>query len=341
MGKKSLLTYAALIAALSVSAGAVAQGQPPTTPSMLATNRPDVQAYPLPPPGFQPFTATAQQLQHYGLPPRPSSEDPKALALWQQMVNGLHNRIIPQFDTSDRYHRPVQDLQLSASVETHAPQNAASTNWSSQAIVQNPVPLVLALGVWNVPAVVPPQGANCSGSAEQGWFSADWVGLDGADSPSQDLVQAGTEGDVFCANGHVSFDYHPWWEWLPQPETAIVNFFILPGDAFVTEVIALDATHVHFVMIDLTTGGSVSFQVTAPAGAQVVGASAEWIHEATTVNGHVSVRPHYGALSFTAMEAQDATQQTYTPGMPQTAMDLSITLVDASNPRLDSPPAGR
>jgi Peptidase A4 family len=335
MGKKSLLTYASLIAALSVSASAVAQGPPRTTPPMIATNRPDVQAYPLPPPGFQPLTATAQQLQYYGFPPRPSSEAPKAMALWHRMAAGLHHRIIPEFGTSDRYHMPVQDLQWSTAAETpgsqNAPQDAVSTNWSGQALVQNTVPLVLALGLWNVPSVLPPQGANCSGSAEQGWFSADWVGLDGADSRSQDLVQAGTEGDVFCANGQVSFDYHPWWEWLPHPETPIINFFILPGDAFMTQVVALDATHAQFVMIDLTSGAGVSFQVSAPAGAQVVGTSAEWIHEATTVNGHVSVLPHYGALSFTAMDAEDTTQQTYTPGTPKNAMNLSITLVDASD----------
>jgi peptidase A4-like protein len=298
---------------------------------MIPTNRPDVQAYPPPPADFGPLTATAEQLQHYGFPPRPSSDDPKAMALWQQMVEGLHNRIIPKFGTSNHYHMPVRDLQLSAWAETNAPQHATSTNWSGQAIVQNTVPLIQALGVWTVPSVLPPQGVNCSGSAEQGWFSSDWVGLDGADNRSNDLVQAGTEGDAFCANGRDSFDYHPWWEWIPQPETPIINFFILPGDAFATEVVAIDATHAQFVMIDLTSGDGASFRVTAPSGAQFVGVSAEWIHEATTVNGKVSVLPQYGAMSFTAMDAEDTGQKTYTPGAPSNAVDLNITLVDASN----------
>jgi hypothetical protein len=63
------------------------------TPKNLPLSRPDVQAYPTPPVGFDPLTATSQQLQQYGFPPRPSSDDLKVMALWQQMVEGLNNRI--------------------------------------------------------------------------------------------------------------------------------------------------------------------------------------------------------------------------------------------------------
>lgn len=316
----------AMVAAI-VAAPVLAAAQPVP---MLPTNRPDVKAFPLPPANFDPKTATPRELQAYGLPPMPTDE--KDLEMWQLITGSATTRIVPEFRASERFHGPVQNPKLQKptlqsggpTFEAGSTVPATASNWSGDAIINtresNPLPFTNLVGLWTIPSVVTPSG-QCTGL---GFFAADWIGIDGA--VNGNLVQAGTDSFVECGNdGAVNQVYQPWFEWLPNPEAIITNFSVQAGDGMASAIHIVDSTHANILLIDLTTGFNVAFQAVAPPGAHVVGQSAEWIHEALTVNGGISDMPAFGIAYFSFMQAN--LPNAIYPNVPGRATTLVFTMV--------------
>ena len=321
---------------------------------MLPTNRPDVWAFPAPPTNFDPNDASDEELRSFGFPPKPN--DAQRLDTWRMVTGSAGRRIVPEFGKSRVSHRPAQTLrsEQNVTVRNYAgqsvnPSSLSSSNWSGFALENDNVPFTDVLGVWTIPSVMLPPGASCS-SGVLGYFSSDWDGIDGL--TNQNLVQAGTEGDVECSNGTASLHYDAWFEWIPNPESPLSNFTVEPGDGMAVEVTVVNSTTADFFIVDLTTGQSTSFQATAPAGASVVGASAEWIHEAPEVNGSIATLAAFGNAFFNVTWANLTTANSIniskgasvTPGFPVDATTVMITLVQnntrTSIPRLMGPATG-
>ena len=125
-------------------------------------------------------------------------------------------------------------------------------------------------------------------------YSSTWVGIDGATSTDQYLIQTGTEADV--SGGRRS--YRAWWEIItPEdvaPETLFSTLAIHPGDSISASVTRLASGRWRMGVRDNTTGHSAS-HTAAFAGP---GRSAEWIQEDTDVNGSISTAPDWGAVTF-------------------------------------------
>src|ERR1700742_1393836 len=70
-------------------------------PNELATNVAGVTTIAAPPKGFHPLTASDQDLEYYGFPPRPNEiAAPKALASWQKAMTASKTRIAPTLEVT-------------------------------------------------------------------------------------------------------------------------------------------------------------------------------------------------------------------------------------------------
>jgi len=245
-----------------------------------------------PPPGFDPLTARASDVEKFGFPPLP--EDPRMMERYKRVFNQIRhkfNYVTPTFRVNrDRVHGPRQ-RQAAAGTET-------STNWSG-AVVYAPQgqSFKWVEGDWVVPDVDAP-------TQNQWYYSASWIGIDG--DKSGDVFQAGIECEAYRSGTSITRNIYPWWEWYPTPEVAITNFNISPGD-YLTFLLCskqgAGSTTGTVYITNRTTGVSTSVTLTAPGSTKLVGNCAEWIVEAPTVGGSQSAIADYGEVFFSECEA--------------------------------------
>jgi Peptidase A4 family len=170
----------------------------------------------------------------------------------------------------------------SAHVISHTKNASTSTNWSGYAKTGT---FTAATGTWTVPTV--------SGSGSH--YSSQWVGIDGFNNSN--LIQTGTEADV--VGGRAS--YAAWWEILPAAETRI-SLTVHAGDSITGSVSKTSGTTWKITLTDNTSGASFTTSKTYRGS----GTSAEWIEEATQVNGNIGTPPQFSTFSFSGLTANGA-----------------------------------
>lgn len=340
----SMIAISGLFASVCVQAQTAAPVLPPVhavTPHVVPTNVPGVYAFTQPPASFNPRTASTEDLEAWGYPPRPeASEGTEAMARWLEEVNPALQRSVPELMTrSNTYNR--QALELKAGAKAVNTTDATSSNWSGYALANGAHPYNKVTGRWTVPTVKQAPG-TCSG----GWdYSSEWVGIDGA--TNGDLLQAGSQANVYCDIGQSITEYFPWIEWLPAAEMVIYKsastetlYPFAPGDYIIATVAATNfsggvSTSGTLNFSDVTQGWSIALTFTASSlgGSQVVGADVEWIVERTEVNGSLATLPDYVADPWIFAQAWDTSNVLSDPGQPGTATEYKITMLDnSSNP---------
>jgi hypothetical protein len=245
-----------------------------------------------PPAGFNPLTASPDDVIKNGFPARP--DDPRHLARYQRVLgqlNGKLNDIEPTFRVNpDRRHGP----------RMHRPEDGTetSTNWSGGVVY---APLGQS---FNGLRAIGPCRTSMRPPKNQWYYCSSWVGIDG--DQSSDVCQAGVECEVFQSGSTITRHIYPWWEWFPGPEVQITNLAINPGDMvtmLICSMTGANATTATAYFSNRTGGASTSFNFTAPSGTKLVGNCAEWIVEAPTVNGAQSAIADYGEVFFSVCEA--------------------------------------
>lgn len=248
--------------------------------------------FPPPAPNFDPLTASPADLAKYGFPAM--QDDPQHRERYRRVFSQIKKKLTyvePTFRVnSDRFHGP-RKRQPTAGTET-------STNWSG-GVVYAPKGQSFQWmeGDWVVPDVdAPTQG--------QWYYCASWIGIDG--DGSGDVFQAGVECEVYRSGSSITRHIYPWWEWYPISEVQITNLTVNPGDMITmilcsTQGVGSTTGTVYFT--NRTTGASMSYALTAPAGTKLVGNCAEWIVEAPTVGGSQSALADYGEVFFSVCEA--------------------------------------
>jgi hypothetical protein len=242
------------------------------------------------PQGFDPVSASADQLEEYGFPPRPDPNDKELYSKWVQAAS--FERVAGEFVNTGRYHRPIQHK---TPIETNSKDNISalsSGNWSGFAITGGSTILTEVVGTWIVPTV------NNQFESINGYMS-EWVGIDG-DCSCNDLIQDGTAQQY--VGGKAS--YYAWVEFIPESEVEISTskFPIAPGDViqaytWVTE----NSSHQivgNFQIVNYNTRKTASASLTIPAGTAYSGQSAEWIVERTDVGGNYQRPMPFYAYSF-------------------------------------------
>lgn len=257
-----------------------------TPPGRIATNLPNVYAFPAPPAGFDPTRASTTDLRRYGFPLPPDRV--KAPKAYQNWVNVMHH--------SRQYVRPSFKTRLGK-------KHATSSNWSGAAtksgvicfIICHPSATPIEVeGMWQVPDV---------SRSTQTSYSSTWVGLDGYGNSQ--VEQMGTEQDafrfcIFTCNT-ISSDY-AWFELYPDYETEVMNglvpFLVRPGD-YIYADISYDkgSNMLDFFLVNSTTGQYVDFYTPAKYGCP--GLSAEWITERPTINGSLPALANFGHVAIT------------------------------------------
>jgi hypothetical protein len=238
------------------------------------------------PEGFDPTTASDEELQSYGYPRRPDLNDAKAYTVWERAVST--QRITPELvGNSNRFHRPNNILAIGATVNNTT--NVQSGNWSGYSLVNGTPKFDEVVGLWVVPNV----GSQFSSITG---YSSMWVGIDG-NCKCNDLIQDGTEQQ--WTGGKAS--YYAWIEFIPQAEVPIKNFPVQPGDviyAYSAVVTKSGKIYGYYYMANFNTRLSVSASIAMPSGDVYSGESAEWVVERTEVGGSFNNPLPYYAYAY-------------------------------------------
>lgn len=243
------------------------------------------------PRGFNPLTATDEQLADHRLPRRPDPQtEPKLLALWERSMTQTKTWIAPEFaevkgrvGPSPVLPRPIASGELPLDPP---PPDIEYENWSgAMRLATAGQTYTFVAAQWTVPDPVVDWGKVIF---SDDWIAAEWVGIDGP-RPSKDLLQAGTAiqpfwDPLFGSTTAPKIDVWAWWEWVPNSPVGISNVVVSPRDVVVCLVCADDTmagATIYFT--NLTTGRGTRFHVTPPSGTKLVGSTAEWIVERPTI----------------------------------------------------------
>jgi hypothetical protein len=246
-----------------------------------------------PPAGFDPISASLEELMQYHLPPRPDpARTPRALANWLRVMSQPLSfpdnklQIAQLFNASPlRSRYPRSGISGGTSTVTQE----SSQNWSGGYVRPRDFSrMALVEARWTVPTPLP------SGPGAGTYASSAWVGLDGHDPASRSLPQIGTGHWVtVTSSGVVQPDLFAWWEWWGRddPHNQQIRITQIPvqaGDWVYGRIQALSPTRVNLFIKNETTGASFTASYTVqpppptgpnPLPPHVEGRTADWILE--------------------------------------------------------------
>jgi peptidase A4-like protein len=163
-----------------------------------------------------------------------------------------------------------------------------SFNWSGYA--DTGLTYTQVKGTWKVPTVKTQSGNK---------YASDWVGIGGFSDGT--LIQAGTSEQ--SVGGVIT--YNAWTEIIPAPEVPIPGFTVHPGDSITVTVKKVAGVNQWSITVKDTTESETFTKGFTYASSE---GSAEWIHEAPTVNGSQSVLALTNNVTFTADTLNGATK---------------------------------
>jgi Peptidase A4 family len=239
--------------------------------------------FPLPPEGFDPLTASKEELEHFGLPLEPDPDKQPALnAFWRRMYErpDEFRPIDFGFKNIERL-TSVNHRQQALGLRTRG---QTSPNWSGAYIKPRDGQVFTSIcGQWQVPTPsVPPNEVG----AGRYYRCSTWIGLDGQRRYYQSsLPQIGTEQSIDDASGKSEFS--AWWQWWVRDHyfpPVDMGLTIHAGDVIMCNlrVVPPGRNKVRFQLRNQSTMSQVieyADAPTLPIPLQVSGATAEWITE--------------------------------------------------------------
>jgi hypothetical protein len=325
-GRLRVAGFAAAIALCGASSLALANGTPP--PESVATDQTNVQgvvAYPEPPAGFNPLSASDAEIEQYGFPPRPDAQsEPDQYRHWQKLVS-VPRVANPKLQQTTIHNGPAQAVSAGATLKNKTV-SATSTNWSGYAVTGKNGTFKsnnsAIYAEWVVPIAQQPFGV-CNG----GWnYSSQWIGFDGYNSG--DVLQAGTEVDAYCSGGTTDTFYSSWIEWYPYVETRVSSPPAEPGDLMGSEVwYTTTSPYGHAYLANYTLNEAATYTFNPPPGTTYVGNSAEWIEERPGVSGGLADLTNYVADPFNVDYAKTAKGSFYPSKSPGGTKRIAISMV--------------
>jgi hypothetical protein len=271
----------------------------------------------VPPAGFDPLNATAQQLAEYHLPPRPDAVlAPRSYELWAHAMSPpLAFVAVPQIlaQMLGGVHSRSRHAQSSASGIVQE----SSQNWSGTYVRPRGFsPMVLVQGEWTVPAASAP-----AGSGDGTYASSIWVGLDGHEAASRSLPQVGTGQYVTMTGGAAQPLLFAWWQWWDRDDPhaqqiVLKNFPVKARDRIYAQIQALTPTLVSVFLKNMRTGLALPMSYAAPPPVdrgvnilpvRVEGRTADWIVERPAIPNTQPPQPYvlanFGNATFRACNA--------------------------------------
>jgi hypothetical protein len=234
-----------------------------------------------PPPGFDPLTASDDQLMRFDFPLRPG--DAPGLKAWISAMSA--------FTSDEPSAEPLHVASANDAARPSSTTYATSySNWAGYIAgtlnVQNHMYVAVKGNI-----VVPTNTGTCALSNNLGI----WIGLGGTSSNPENLVQQG----IACGNPSVGSGsaYRPFTEFAntrdPVAFCGFTSWTLAHGDVIYQNMSFQSSVNkAFFYLEDQTSGVAHSCSATAPSSWTFDGNSAEWIAEAptgTAINFH-SVR---------------------------------------------------
>ena len=215
--------------------------------------------------GFSPLTATAAELTANNYPPRPSRSDHKNYRTWRKYVLSSKATV----STCGQHLRGAEGKPTIP--DTQSVTYNQSPNWSGYQTATGRYTDVQA--EWNIPAV------HDSGS--RSYYSSTWVGIGDGSSPSDQLIQAGSESDWLGGSGT---RYFLWIQIYPYLTYQDIIYYAAgapnAGDLISAHVKYASST-VTFHVVDEATGFNYDVSENLSLSTS---ADAEWIYERTAQN---------------------------------------------------------
>lgn len=287
-----MVSMASLLGTTAVRAAAsnvVSTDQIPTIPAPP----------PAPPEGFNPVTASQQDLTIYGFPERPT--DPAALRAWTNAMQHVKYYVPPQQKPSNSY-RGLAGTSYSSNWAGYV--DLASNNKNNG----NSIKYYSVSGSWIQPSF------NTSGNSADPAF---WVGMDG--QTSSDVVQAGADSGATNDGGPTQYVF--WIENYPNPLIWELTPVVHANDQLYVSVTYYSTSASSSVLLNNQTTGQYT-TVTLPTPFYT-GDSAEYIYEAVNniyydwgstyfSNGSLNWKDSTGATGGGAFEAYNYTKDIMT-----------------------------
>ena len=242
-------------------------------PNELATNVAGVTTTAAPPKYFNPLTASDQDLDYYGFPPRPNEiAAPEAFATWQRAMATSKTRVTPVLEVTKNI-TGAATLQNSAVPPSGGAGPATSPSWAGYvntngATTYGSSSFYYMIADYDIPNL---RQAICDGTWD---YAVTSVAIDGWGS--SDMLQAGTEEAAYCSGTTRASFYEAIYGWYPYGLTAISSLPVAPGDELFVEVWDTSATSGHAYISNICAGKYAIVNFSAPPGVHLVGNSAEW-----------------------------------------------------------------
>jgi hypothetical protein len=197
---KSLSSALTAVLVLAAPLASLAINPQPLPPNQHALNLPGATTFDAPPAGFDPISASDQDLQYHGFPPRPNQNtEPKAYATWASAMKASKTRIVPKLEQTTIFHGPAniaKNAKPSAepgnapSATGNVSNVVYSSNWSGYADYSYATSYGSSSFYYLVNDMVVPKAQQAFGVCTGGWdWGSAWNGIDGWGSP--DVLQAG------------------------------------------------------------------------------------------------------------------------------------------------------
>ncbi|HEX3437638.1 MAG TPA: G1 family glutamic endopeptidase [Pseudacidobacterium sp.] len=310
-----------IVSALVLAAPVISSAQQ-LKPNELPTNLPGATTIAAPPTGFDPLTASDQDLEYYGYPPRPNeAEAPKAFATWSKAMAASKKRIMPKLEMTNNFAGPPK---MKAGAVPPGGSAATSYNWSGYVNTNGVTSYGNSSYYFIFADYVVPVARQAYGACTGSWdYVVTWVGIDGWGSG--DVLQAGNEADAYCSGGSTSTYYSAWYEWYPYGWTRIPSLPIAPGDDLFVEVWSTSSTAGHAYLVNYNTDQYVTINFSAPSGTHLVGNSAEWVVERPGVGGGLATLSNYISDYFSDSYAYNFNYNAFDPG---SASSFPVTMLD-------------
>jgi hypothetical protein len=254
----------------------------------VATAVPGVHTFAAPPKGFDPVSASDEDIARYGFPVRPDVSDPH-YKQWARAVSHMQNRPDPMkihaMPFSSAPMRPAKATAGSSAAISATQTTTTSSNWSGVAAVNSLTSYNQSKSFFFVnsdlgtpvaeEAFTGPDSFTCDGLYD---IEVSWNGIDGFNTG--DVIQGGTLSQVFCSGGSPSKFYCDWIEWYPSYSVICVIDPPTPGDEVFVQSQNYGGFNEQVVcVIDETLDLGGCYGLTYASGPGAVGNSAEWIVE--------------------------------------------------------------
>jgi len=260
-----------------------------------------------PPAGFDPLSASEEELAYHGFPPRPNQNtEPKAYEHWAKAMKASKTRLMPKLEQTTIFHGPAKLAKAATSTAVESrlsgptgtvKNDATSSNWSGYVDFSGATSYGSSSYYFIVNDMVVPYAEHPIGTCSGGWFwGSEWNGIDGWNS--NDVLQAGVEFDSYCGYPTFSQYYSAWYEWYPNGEVRISNFPVTAGDDIFVEVWHTSPTQGYAYLVNEDNNQVVEVGFTAPSGTSLIGNSAEWVVERPAVGGSLTTLTNYTEIPF-------------------------------------------